>query len=156
MSFSTFVPSLPLRAQGPTKPQISSRSPYSPQHPRPAVLRRHTPRCVAIPIDVVEDNFETEVLKSEVPVLVDFYATWCGPCKLISPVMDWAATEFEGKLKVAKIDTEQNKSFVDKYDIRGLPTLAIFKGGEAYGIKEGAMGQNLLEKYLMEYAPEVL
>lgn len=69
--------------------------------------------------------------------------------------MDWAANEFAGKLKVAKIDTDQNKSFVNRYKIHGLPTFAVFKNGKPVGVKEGAMGKVGLESYILEYAPEV-
>lgn len=69
--------------------------------------------------------------------------------------MDWAANEFAGKLKVAKVDTDENASFVQKYNIHGLPTFAVFKNGKATGIREGAMGKVGLESYILEYAPEV-
>lgn len=69
--------------------------------------------------------------------------------------MDWAATEFEGKLKVVKVDTDKNESFVKDYNIHGLPTFAVFKKGEPFGIQEGAMGKDGLETYIMKHAPEV-
>lgn len=87
----------------------------------------------------------------QLPVLVDFYAEWCGPCKLVAPLMDWAAAEFDGQLKVVKIDTEKNERFVNDYTIRGLPTFAVFKNGTAYGLREGAMGKAELERYITEY-----
>ncbi len=76
-----------------------------------------------------DGTWETEVLKSETPVLVDFWATWCGPCKAIAPVVDEIAKDFKGKVKVGKLDVDQNHGVAGKYGIRSIPTLLVFKGG---------------------------
>lgn len=114
----------------------------------------HRPRisATAVPVEVSEDTFEAEVLQSDLPVLVDFYAAWCGPCKLVSPLMDWAAAAYEGKVKVVKVDTERNESFVKKYGIYGLPTFAMFVEGDAKGVQEGAMAKPALKDYVQTHA----
>lgn len=78
-------------------------------------------------------NFDTEVLGSETPVLVDFWAEWCGPCKMIAPIVEELATEYGDKLKVAKLDADENQEVLMNYGIMGIPTLILFKGGEAVG-----------------------
>ena len=76
-------------------------------------------------------NFETEVVKSEVPVLVDFWAPWCGPCKMIGPIIEELAGEYEGKAKVGKVNVDDNQDLAAKFGIRGIPTVMLFKGGES-------------------------
>jgi thioredoxin 1 len=85
-----------------------------------------------------ELNFDQEVLKSEVPVLVDFTDTWCGPCKAIAPLVDQLADEFEGKMKVGKLDIDDAPGVAQRFGIRGVPTLYVFKGGEVVGKMVGA------------------
>jgi thioredoxin 1 len=80
--------------------------------------------------EVSDATFDQEVLQSEQPVLVDFWAVWCGPCKAIAPIVDELATSFEGKLKVAKVDVDKNSATPSRYGIRGIPALLIFKGGK--------------------------
>src|SRR5450631_1935667 len=78
-------------------------------------------------------NFEQEVLKSNVPVLVDFTATWCGPCKALAPIVEKVADEFEGKLKVGKLDIDASRAIAEKYRIRSVPTVMVFRGGQKTG-----------------------
>lgn len=94
---------------------------------------------------VTEENFEAEVLNSDVPVLVDFWATWCGPCLAMAPVVDAVAEKFEGKAKVVKIDVDANRTIAGKYGVRSIPTFAVFKGGEVVEKAIGGMPQPKLE-----------
>ena len=81
-------------------------------------------------VAVTEQNFEAEVLQSKVPVLVDFWAAWCGPCRAIAPALEEIATEYSGKLKVVKVDVDENQEISIKYDVRSIPTLMLFKNGQ--------------------------
>jgi thioredoxin 1 len=99
------------------------------------------------PIHVSEDSFDIAVIKSPVPVLVDFWATWCGPCKMIAPILDEIAKEKEGKVRVAKIDVDQNPALAARFNIRGIPTMILFKNGEPKETIVGLTGkQNLVNK----------
>ena len=105
-------------------------------------------------IIIVDDaSFEKEVLQSETPVLIDFWATWCGPCKLISKVVEKAAPEFKGNLKIVKIETDPNPILVEKYEVYGLPTLMVFKGGQPVkgSKREGAINLAKLKDYLQSH-----
>jgi thioredoxin 1 len=82
------------------------------------------------PIEITDTNFEKEVLQSATPVLVDFWAVWCGPCKAIAPVVEEMASEYNGKLKVGKMDVDNNPDVPMRYGVRGIPTLMVFKGGK--------------------------
>ena len=97
---------------------------------------------------VTDDTFEPEVLKSETPVLVDYWAEWCGPCKSIAPILDEVAKEYEGRLKIAKINVDENQLVPAKFGIRGIPTLMLFKNGELAATKVGAMNKGQLTAFL--------
>ena len=97
---------------------------------------------------VTDDSFESEVLKSDVPVLVDYWAEWCGPCKAIAPLLDEVAREYSGKIKVAKVNVDENQATPQKYGIRGIPTLMLFKGGNIEATKVGALSKSQLSAFL--------
>jgi thioredoxin 1 len=92
--------------------------------------------------------FDQEVLKSAEPVLVDFWAEWCGPCRMMAPTIDQIATEYCGKVKVGKLDVDSNVQTAGRYKIRGIPTLLVFKGGEVVEQKVGAVGKSDVKKML--------
>lgn len=87
---------------------------------------------------LTDDNFEQEVLQSDVPVVVDYWAEWCGPCKMIGPILEELAVEYGDKVKIAKINIDENNQTPPKFGIRSIPTLMVFKGGEVEGTKVGA------------------
>ena len=97
---------------------------------------------------VTDDSFEAEVLQSEQPVLVDYWAEWCGPCKMIAPILDEVSTEYAGKLKVAKLNIDDNQATPAKYGIRGIPTLMLFKGGNVEATKVGALSKSQLTAFI--------
>jgi thioredoxin len=102
-------------------------------------------------LNLKDSNFDTEVLKSEVPVLVDFWAEWCGPCKMMAPTVDAIASEYEGKLKVGKLDVDENGGTAMRYNIRGIPTLLLFKGGRVVEQRVGAVGRSEVLKMLQSH-----
>lgn len=93
-------------------------------------------------VHLTDASFEEDVLKSEIPVLVDFWAEWCGPCKMIAPVLDALAEEYDGKVKIAKMDVDDNQDVPAKFGIRGIPTLILFSGGETKVTKVGALNKS--------------
>ena len=93
-------------------------------------------------------NFQTDVLNSDVPVLVDYWAEWCGPCKMIAPILDEIAGDYKGKLKIAKVNVDENQQVTQKYGIRSIPTLMIFKGGSVQAQKVGAMSKSQLAAFI--------
>lgn len=97
---------------------------------------------------VTDDTFDSEVLQSPQPVLVDYWAEWCGPCKMIAPILDDVAKDYAGKIKVAKINIDDNQKVPGEYGIRGIPTLMIFKGGEAAATKVGALSKSQLTAFI--------
>lgn len=99
-------------------------------------------------LKVTDDSFETDVLKSESPVLVDYWAEWCGPCKAIAPILEEVAKEFAGKVTIAKVNVDENQAIPAKYGIRGIPTLMLFKNGTAVATKVGALSKSQLAAFL--------
>lgn len=107
---------------------------------------------MAVTAQVTDSNFQEEVLENEVPVLVDFWAPWCGPCRMVAPVVEEIADQYDGKVKVVKLNTDENPNVASQYGIRSIPTLMIFKGGQRVDMVVGAVPKttlaNTLEKYL--------
>ena len=101
-------------------------------------------------VKATDASFEQEVLKSDTPVLVDFWAEWCGPCKMIHPALEELAVEFEGKLKVAKVNVDENPNLPAKYGVRGIPALFMFKGGEVVSNRTGAAPKASLKGWIEE------
>jgi len=101
-------------------------------------------------VHVSDASFDADVLNADLPVLVDFWAEWCGPCKMIAPVLDEIATEYAGKLKVCKVDVDANPDIPPKFGIRGIPTLILFKGGSAEATKVGALSKSQLVDFIKE------
>ena len=99
-------------------------------------------------IHITDATFEQEVLQSQTPVLVDYWAEWCGPCKAIAPVLDEVAKEYSGKLKVAKVNVDENQEIPRKYGIRGIPTLMLFKNGNLEATKVGALSKSQLAAFI--------
>ena len=93
-------------------------------------------------------SFEADVLNADLPVLVDYLAAWCGPCKMIAPILDEVAVEYAGKLKVVKVDIDSNKETPAKFGIRGIPTLMIFRGGNIEATKVGALSKSQLVEFI--------
>ncbi len=99
-------------------------------------------------VHVTDETFQSEVLESSVPVLVDYWADWCGPCKMIAPILDEIASEYDGRLKVAKLNIDENQDTPRKYGIRGIPTLMLFKNGNVEATKVGALSKSQLTAFL--------
>jgi len=99
-------------------------------------------------VQISDASFENDVLKADGPVLVDFWAEWCGPCKMIAPVLEELADEYDGKLTVAKLNIDSNPETAPKYGVRGIPTLILFKNGQAEGTKVGALSKSQLAAFI--------
>ena len=100
---------------------------------------------------VTASSFKTDVLESEVPVLVDFWAPWCGPCRMVAPVVDEIAEQYAGQIKVVKLNTDENPNTASQYGIRSIPTLMIFKGGQRVDMVVGAVPKTTLASTLEKY-----
>ena len=97
---------------------------------------------------ISDDTFEQEVLQAQGPVLVDYWADWCGPCKMIAPILDEVAQEYAGRIKIAKLNIDENQATPPKYGIRGIPTLMIFKNGNVEATKVGALSKSQLTAFI--------
>jgi thioredoxin 1 len=97
---------------------------------------------------VTDESFEREVLLSQLPVLVDYWAEWCGPCKMIAPILDEMSEQYPGRLRIAKLNIDENPQTPPKYGIRGIPTLMLFKGGNVEATKVGALSKSQLTAFL--------
>ena len=98
-------------------------------------------------IEITDDNFENEVINSDLPVLIDFWAVWCGPCKMVAPIVEELSTEYDGKAKIGKLDVDSNQQTSIKYGVRSIPTLLLFKDGELKDTIIGAVPKtNIVEK----------
>ncbi len=97
---------------------------------------------------VTEATFTTEVLNADAPVLVDYWADWCGPCKMIAPILDETAKDYAGKLTIAKLNVDDNQALAARYGVRGIPTLMLFKNGAVVGTKVGALSKSQLSAFV--------
>ncbi|TDR82286.1 thioredoxin TrxA [Paludibacterium purpuratum] len=99
-------------------------------------------------LHVTDNSFEQDVLKADLPVLVDYWAEWCGPCKMIAPILEDVAKEYDGRLRVVKLNIDQNEQTPPKYGIRGIPTLMLFKDGNVVATKVGALAKGQLTAFV--------
>lgn len=127
--------------RAPLPPSVADAARFLPLRPMEPPVNQHIH-------NVSDAEFEAEVLKSSEPVLVDFWAEWCGPCKMISPIVDEIAQTYAGKLKVAKINIDHNQQTPRAYAVRGIPTLMIFKDGKVHATQVGAVGKAQLTQLI--------
>ena len=104
-----------------------------------------------IPLHVTDDDFEKTVLQSPTPVIVDFWAPWCGPCKMVAPILDKLAQEYDDKLVVAKVNTDDNPKWAMKYDVQGIPTMLFVAGGKIVHRQVGAMPERMLREAVSQF-----
>ena len=98
--------------------------------------------------NVTDSSFDEDVLQSDIPALVDYWAEWCGPCKMIAPVLEEIAQEYDGRIKICKLNIDENEATPPKYGIRGIPTLMLFKGGNVEATKVGAISKSQLAAFI--------
>jgi len=103
------------------------------------------------PINVTDEAFEKTIIKSNIPVIVDFWAPWCGPCKMVEPVLKKIAKEYEGELIVAKVNTDENQEYASRFGVQGIPTMLFFSDGKVIHRQVGAMPEGLLRDTLQEF-----
>jgi thioredoxin 1 len=131
---------MPIQA-GRSSPSLTLRSPNNPHQASTEIMSEH--------IHYVSDNtFDAEVLQAPLPVLVDYWAEWCGPCRMIAPILDEIAKEYAGRLTVAKLNVDENQQTPQKYGIRGIPTLMLFKNGNIEATKVGALSKSQLTAFI--------
>lgn len=99
-------------------------------------------------IQVTDASFEADVVKSDIPVLVDFWAEWCGPCRMVAPILEELSKEYEGKVKIVKLNVDENNVSAATYGVRGIPTLLLFKAGQVIGTKVGALPKGQLSAFI--------
>lgn len=102
-------------------------------------------------VEITTDNFEAEVMKSEIPVLIDFWADWCMPCKMVAPVLEEIGKDYDGKLKIGKLDVDANGELAMKFNVQSIPTLLLIKNGEEVGRKIGAVPRPAIEELFAEH-----
>jgi thioredoxin 1 len=108
---------------------------------------------MAKPVHVTDDTFDAEVLKADIPVLTDFWAEWCGPCKVIAPILEQMAEEYDGRIKVAKLDVDHNNQMAVQLGVQSIPTLILFKNGQAVERLVGAMSKERLLSHILPHLP---
>jgi thioredoxin 1 len=114
----------------------------------PGAAAPETPMSSELIKHITDDSFDSDVLSADKPVLVDYWAEWCGPCKMIAPILDDVSKDYEGRLQVAKMNVDENREVPAKFGIRGIPTLMLFKNGELAATKVGALSKAQLQQFI--------
>jgi len=136
------MPTCPASLASPRSFQFGER-----RHAKDSRLRRVNEVSDRI-VHVTDDTFDQDVLQSPEPVLVDYWANWCAPCKMLAPVLEEIAEEYAGRVRIAKLDIDENRAVTERFNVRGIPTLILFKNGEAEAIKVGAVSKSQLTVFL--------